>query len=213
VTVHVVPTRRAKGAARERLVIEAAAEVIAERGLANVRMTDIAERAGMSAGHVTYYFPSKTGLLMRTLEHSEADLHQEVVAEVRRIHDPWQRLYRLIESAASKGKGDPGWVLWFEVWANAGLDEELAKFQAELDSRWRSTLAEVIRYGCDSGAFVTDDPGAVSTLLSCLIDGLSVHVTLGDEHMTNEAMKKLYFRAAESLLNPTPPTRQQAHDK
>lgn len=201
-TTQAAPVRRAKGEARERIVIEAAAALIAERGLANLRMSDVAERAGMSAGHVTYYFPSKTSLLMRTIEYSESSLHQEVAANLQHIRDPWRRLYQLIESSAATGRGDQGWVLWLEVWANAGLDDELAKFQAELDARWRGTLTEVIRYGCERGNFVTDDPGAVSTLLSGLIDGLSVHVTLGDEQMSGPTMMELCVRAAEALLKP-----------
>ena len=197
-------TRRAKGEARELLIIEAAAEVIAERGLANVRMSDVAERAGISSGHVTYYFPSKTSLLMRTIEYSESTFHDEVSQSLQRIRDPWRRLYRLIDSSASTGRGDQGWVLWFEVWANAGLDDDLAKFQAELDARWRGTLTEVIRYGCDDGAFATDDPEAVSSLISGLIDGLSVHVTLGDEQMDRKTMKQLLVRAVEAHLKPGP---------
>ena len=41
-------TRRTKGVEREALVVRAAGQAIAERGLANVRMADVAERAGMT---------------------------------------------------------------------------------------------------------------------------------------------------------------------
>jgi len=194
--------RQVKGEARERLVVEAAAAEIAERGLANVRMSDIAARAGMSVGHLTYYFPTKTGLLTQAIQLSEESLHAEVAAVVSGVRDPWRRLDRLVELAASTGRGDPGWVLWFEVWANAGRDDELAKVQAGLDARWRATLTDVIRYGCDQGAFVTDDAEAVSTLLSSLIDGLSVHVTLGDQEVDVAVLRKLLTRAARAHLGP-----------
>lgn len=196
------PTRRAKGQAKQQAVVDAAIAVIGERGLADVRMSDIAERAGMSTGHVTYYFPSKTALLMLAIQHSEESLHREVVDEVLRIADPWLRLYRLLELSVSTGRADQGWVLWFEVWANAGVDDDLARVQAQLDSRWRHTLAEVIRYGCEQGAFVTDDPVAVSTLLSCLVDGLSVHLTLADQDLDPATVRDLYVRAAQSHLAP-----------
>ena len=194
--------RRQKGETRERLVVDAAAATIAERGLANVRVSDIAHRAGMSAGHVTYYFPSKTALLVRAIQHSEQALHEQVAAEVLQIVDPWARLYRLITLAASTGQGDQGWVLWFEAWANAGLDEDVARAQVELDARWRNTLTDVIHYGCSQGAFATDDPEAVALLLSSLIDGLSVHVTLGDPQVDNEVLGRLVVRAAEAHLKP-----------
>ena len=66
--------RRTKGKEREELIVEAATQAIVERGLANVRIADIAERAGMTPGHVTYYFPSKIDLLMRAISASEEAL-------------------------------------------------------------------------------------------------------------------------------------------
>ena len=66
--------RREKSKAREELVVDAAAQAIAERGFANVRVSDVADLAGMSPGHVTYYFPAKTDLLMRAIRQSEEAL-------------------------------------------------------------------------------------------------------------------------------------------
>jgi AcrR family transcriptional regulator len=192
--------RQAKGAAREQQIIEAAAATIAERGLADVRVADIAERADISVGHLTYYFPSKASLLIRAIQLSEAELHQRASDALEQIRDPWRRLERLVELAAANGRGDPGWVLWFEVWANAARNEEVAQVQSQLDARWRETLTDVIRYGCDQGGFVTDDPAEVSTLLSSLIDGLSVHVALGDPQVDVPVLKQLCRRAAEALL-------------
>jgi len=194
--------RRAKGEARERLLVEAATAAIAERGLANVRVSDIAERAGMSTGHVTYYYPSKSSLLMLAIQHSEEELHRQTALELAQIRDPWRRLYALVDLAAPHGTRDRGWVLWLEAWANAGLDEHLSKVQAELVDRWRTRLTEVIRYGCGTGAFATDDPESVSTLLSCLLDGLSVEVMLGEGTMDLARLKVLFARAAEAHLSP-----------
>jgi AcrR family transcriptional regulator len=194
--------RQEKGAAREQLVVEAAAAVIAERGLAHVRVADIAEHAGMSVGHVTYYFPSKAGLLIRAIQHSEERLRQQIDEAVAGIADPWQRLDRLVDLAASNGAGDAGWVLWFEAWANAGRDPELAVAQAQLDARWRAMLSSVIGYGCEAGSFFTDDAERVALLLSSLIDGLSVHTTLGDPRVSPTILRKMVADAALTHLRP-----------
>ena len=194
--------RRAKGKAREKLVVEAAAEVIAERGLANVRVSDVAERAGMSAGHVTYYFPSKTELLIRAIRHSEESLTDSVAEEVQGIRDPWRRLERLIELSAATDPGDPGWVLWFEVWSNAALDPDVARVHEELDARWKGLLADVIRYGRDRGAFETDDPDKAALLLSALIDGMSIQLTLGAGGLDRRELRGLCMTAARMHLQP-----------
>ena len=114
--------RRTKGAERELSVVTAAAELIAEEGLAQLRMADVAERAGMSVGHVTYYFPSKAELLVRAIQLSEEKFQQQVRRALQARDDPWDRLTALVELAGASGPKDPGWLLWFEVWANAAVD-------------------------------------------------------------------------------------------
>ncbi len=194
--------RREAGRAREELVVGAAAQAIADRGLANVRVADVAERAGMTPGHVTYYFPSKSELLMRAIRRSEESLIELVSEELLAIRDPWRRLERLIELSAATGPGDPGWGLWFEVWSNAALDPEVARVHAELDGRWREILADVIRYGCEQEAFETDDPDAAALLLSATIDGLSIQLSLDAGTLDHAKLLELSGTAARALLAP-----------
>lgn len=196
--------RQTKGSAREELLIRAAARAIAELGLANVRVTDVAERAQMSAGHVTYYFPSKAELLMLAIRQSEEALLADVAAEVATVADPWERVRRLIELSASAGPGDPGWVLWFEVWSNAATDDAVARVHDELDAQWRKTLADAVRYGCQRGHFKVEDPDSAALLLSATIDGLSIQCTLGSAGVDRARLLELCLRAAEAILRPRP---------
>jgi AcrR family transcriptional regulator len=195
-----VTKRRAKGEARERLVVEAAAQLIAERGLANVRIADIAERAAMSAGHVSYYFPSKSELLMRAIRQSEENYTDLLVDQLATIRDPWARLTRLIELSSASGQGDPGWVLWFEVWSNAATDPEVARVHDELDHRARAILLNVITYGVEQGAFDPADAESAALMLSALIDGLSIQLTLGAGGMTRKRLVDVAFDAARTQL-------------
>jgi AcrR family transcriptional regulator len=201
-----VRERRAKGQAREQRVIQAAAEVIAERGLDNVRIVDIADRAGMSPGHVNYYFESKTELLMRAIMWSEGRFHTLVVQEIHPLTDPWERLERLIELAAADGPGDPGWVLWFEIWSRAGNDPTVAEVSEALGGRWDSTIAEIVRYGSTQGAFADVDADQVATLLSAVIDGLSIQLTLGAQGTSRQSVLDLCSSAAHLLLGPGTPS-------
>lgn len=192
--------RQAKGEARERLVIGAAAQLIAERGLANVRIVDIAERAAMSTGHVSYYFPSKSELLMRAIRQSEETFTDLLVDQLTTIRDPWARLTRLIELSAATGVADPGWVLWFEVWSNAATDADVARVHDELDRRAKAILLDVIAYGRDQGAFQTDDPERVALVLAALIDGLSIQLTLGSGGLTRKHLLEVTLAAARTQL-------------
>ena len=196
--------RRAKGEARERLVIAAAAQLIAERGLANVRIADIAERASMSTGHVSYYFPSKSELLMLAIRQSEETYTDVLVDQITTIRDPWDRLTRLIELSAATGPGAPGWVLWFEVWSNAATDADVAKVHDELDRRAKSILLDVINYGRDQGVFQTDSPEGVVLVLAALIDGLSIQLTLGAGDLTRKHLLDVVLAVARTQLGHGP---------
>ncbi len=192
--------RRAKGEARERLVIAAAAQLIAERGLANVRIADIAERAAMSTGHVSYYFPSKSELLMLAIRQSEESFTDILVEQITTIRDPWDRLTRLIELSAATGPGDAGWVLWFEVWSNAATDADVARVHDELDLRAKTILLDVINYGCEHGSFQTDSPQRVVLVLAALIDGLSIQLTLGAGDLTRSGLVDIALATARTHL-------------
>ena len=192
--------RRTKGKEREALVVEAAAQAIAERGLANVRMSDIADIAGMSVGHVSYYFPSKIDLLMRAITANEDRHWTAVEILLARITDPWKRLDRLLDVAASTGRHDPGWVLWFQLWLESALDDDVARGHDELDARWRGILVGVIRYGVEQGAMVSDDPERDALLLSSMVDGLSIQVTLGSAVLTRPRMMKMLRESARGRL-------------
>jgi AcrR family transcriptional regulator len=194
--------RRTKGKEREELVVEAATQAIVERGLANVRIADIAELAGMTPGHVTYYFPSKIDLLMRAIGASEEALASDVAQKLGRVKDPWKRLDKLVELSAASGRGDPGWVLWFQVWSEAARDMDVARVHDELDARWRGILTDVIRYGVEQGAFATDDPAESALLLSSTIDGLSIHLTVGSPDVSRARLLRLSRAAAEAYLSP-----------
>ena len=193
-------SRRAKGAERERAVVNAASTLIAEQGLADLRMTDVAERAGMSVGHVTYYFPSKTELLVRAITASEREFQEEAEAALARRRDSWTRLRTLIELAAASGPGDRGWLLWFEVWACAGVDEGVADAQRGLDRWWTETMHRVISDGVESGRFECDDVDRAAAILSALTDGLSVRLTLDGSSITRRQLLDYVTSTARGLL-------------
>lgn len=181
-------------------MVAAAAEVIAEQGLAKLRVSDVAERAGMTVGHVTYYFPSKNELLIRAIRYSELKFHEDIAARLARRVDPWKRLRALVEAAVAIGPYDPGWVLWFEVWSMAVTDPNVAAVQRELAGWWTGALAGVVEYGIERGSFSPESAEQAVAVISALTNGVSVQLTLGDEELTAKRAVDLVMETAERLL-------------
>ena len=134
---------RVNGSDRRRRVLEAALAAITERGVADVRMKDIAERSGMSPGHILYYFRSKADILLEVLQWNEDRFHEELRGALKRERTPRQRLLRAIKASVPSGAGDPHWLLWLEVWAMAPHDRQLLENQ-ELQGRRFQDVLEVI---------------------------------------------------------------------
>ncbi len=179
---------------RRPAILAAAAEVIRERGLENTRVADVAERAGTSAPSVLYWFASKGELLTVALSAAEENFYAELDASLAELGSARERIVRLIESAS--GTGDYDATLWIDLWAKALRDEERAGIRLQLDSRWRETIAAIVRAGQESAEFGPTDPDELALLLGSLLDGFSVQIALGDPVGTSERARELCLRLA-----------------
>jgi AcrR family transcriptional regulator len=183
---------------RRPAMLSAAAEVIRERGLENARVSDVAERAGTSAPAVLYWFETKAELLKEALTSAEEGYYDELERELAGIESAHERLVRIVVGGA--GEGDYDATLWMEVWARALRDPELAATRAELDSRWRETIAAVVRYGQERGEFGPAEADGFAVMLASLLDGLAVQIALKDDHVTPERARELSLALAEREL-------------
>jgi AcrR family transcriptional regulator len=183
---------------RRPAMLSAAAEVIRARGLENTRVSDVAERAGTSAPAVLYYFETKADLLKEALTSAEERYYEELERELGGIDSARERLARIVAGGA--GDGDYDASLWMELWARALRDPDLAATRADLDGRWRRTIADVVHYGQERGEFGAADPEEFAMLLSSLLDGLAVQIALKDAEVTPERARELSLAFAEKEL-------------
>ena len=117
--------------------MRAAIEVMVEHGLAESRIADIAARAGISPGHVLYYFESKDDLFLQALGTVERDLRDDVLARTATLATGAERFGRLLEAAAPVGPGDVRLLLWLEAWELAPRDEHVASQVRQMEDEWR----------------------------------------------------------------------------
>lgn len=178
-------------------LLEAAAGVIAERGIAATRIADVAARAGTSPPAVLYWFKSKDELLAEALTVQEERFYGQLTDRMDALSSPRDKLRLMLDTSAD----EYDWTLWMELWTRALRDSASGNARTRLDERWRSQIAAVIREGQSAGEFGEADPDDVALVLASLIDGLAVQVTLGDPAVSKERMLARALEIAESLLN------------
>jgi len=190
---------------RHQEILDAAARVITGRGLAETRISDIAEQAGVSPGLILYYFESKDRLLSEALTFANDQFYLRTSREIRRLPSAIDQLRRLVDLSVPGYLPEYGrldeWALWIEVWVRALRDSDMAKDREVLDDRWRSQIADVIRAGKDSGEFTTtDDTDELAIRIGCLIDGLAIQVVMNDSTITTTRMHDAVMRVSSQLL-------------
>jgi AcrR family transcriptional regulator len=198
-------TTGAKTKDRHQEILDAAARVITDRGLAETRISDIAEQAGVSPGLILYYFDSKDRLLAEALTFANDQFYLRTSREIRRMPSAIDQLRRLVDLSVPGYLPEYGrldeWALWIEVWVRALRDEAMAKDREVLDERWRSQVAEIVRAGKESGEFTSDvDVDELALRLACLIDGLAIQVVMNDPKVTPERMHRACMEVAAHEL-------------
>jgi AcrR family transcriptional regulator len=174
---------------RKPQIVAAAAEVLYERGLFDTRIGDIAERAGTSSPTILYYFESKDRLLEEAVEYADRGFYERLADGQDRAGSPGERLVDLIEQTSLGPGGLNDYTLWMEIWVRARRDEAVRRTYVELDRRQRALIAEIVREGQHEGEFdAAADPNDFAVVLSGLLDGLGVQVTLGQPDVTPERM-------------------------
>ena len=193
--------------ARRRAMLQAAAELIAERGFGETRIADVAKRAGTSSGLVIYYFGTRDRLLVDALRFSEEAYYEAAAALLGEEKDFRQRLAMLVEWSCVPelpGEVSGSWGLWLDLWSTALRHPEVREARVELDSRWRDLVERIVREGQTSGPVDAGiDARQFALTFTVLLDGLSTQVALGDEEITSEVASGIAMEYAEQRLGLT----------
>jgi AcrR family transcriptional regulator len=182
-------------------IVEAAAQVLYERGLFDTRIGDIAKRAGTSAPTILYYFESKDRLLEEAVDQTDREFYARLTEGQERYECASDKLVDLIEETSLGPGGVSDWTLWMEIWVRARRDESVRDAYFRLDRRQRELIAEIVRTGQAQGEFSEGvDPDDFALALSGLMDGLGVQVTLGQPDVTPERMVERCLALASAEL-------------
>jgi AcrR family transcriptional regulator len=163
---------------RRAALLDAARQVVLERGMASARIADIAKATNVSGGLVHYHFATKDELMAEMLRaNSEVEQKQltDIVTSSASARD---RLDRVLRYYIPRTRSDQSWILWIEASAAALRAPAMNAILLELERAWLAALERVIRDGVQAGEFTCPDPAASAERLDALLDGLLVRSTV-----------------------------------
>ena len=168
-------------------VLRAALEAIEELGPDRVRVQDIADRAGMSSGHVMYYFGDRDRILVGTLLLSEQNLAERRHRMLAREADPRVAVDRLSRLYLPTGSRDVRWTLWAQTIARPPTDPETRNALREAVDAWSDALARILEAGVEAGAFRPLEAEVTAVRYCRFLDGLAMEMLLGTPGRSSRA--------------------------
>ena len=184
-------------------MLRAALDVIAERGFADTRIADIADRIGISPALVIYYFKTKDQLLTEAIRHYEDNWYAEGQRRMDKLATAAERLEEFVAMNLLP-EADPemeaNWKLWLDFWVQAARDPAVASVRQDFDKRWRDVVISLVTEGQGAGEFRSVDPFPFSIFLCAVLDGLAIQIALEDPVVDPMSAYELCMRyAAEHL--------------
>jgi AcrR family transcriptional regulator len=164
-------------------MLQAALEVISERGFADTRIADVAERIGISPALVIYYFKTKEKLLTEAIRHYEDSWYADGKRRMDKLATAAERLEEFVAMNLlpdREPEPESTWRLWLDFWTQAARNPDVANVRQEFDLRWRELVISVVLAGQRAGEFADIDPHPFSIVVNALVDGLAIQIALED---------------------------------
>lgn len=175
---------------RRAYLLAAARAAIMARGLANVRVRDVADAAGMSPGTVTYYFRDVQDLFQDVYDEAVERFYLRRSQAATQYDDPAQRLAALIDSGLPSGPDDELCCLLYEFSPQARLRRGEAAMRRTLFDRQAELYQHILSDGASRQAFTLIAPAAdVARNLVALEDAYGYHVITGTSVSRQDALR------------------------
>ena len=171
--------RRQPTAVRRILVIDAARDLIADRGLFATSMRDIAAAAEVSLGTLTYHFAGIAEILSDVLDREMALFYEPLVRKAREAERGSDALQLLIDGFfADDARTVQHWRLWLDFWGVSAHDEQHAQWQQATYSRWRDDVLRMFTRAAEQGELATRDVESTVSNFLAMFDGSAVQAFL-----------------------------------
>lgn len=183
----IISEKRTKKA---RAIAAAAVEAIREKGLDHFKLTDVARKAGVTTGAVTYYFDDKDALLTAAFE----ETWKRMFGEIEAFEGGW-KIERFFNSLPITQENQNAWAVWLAFCGRAQTSEAINTQYRAFYSKLEALLLDSIK---PSHPEVT--PTAIRTVIAAM-DGIGLCATLHPELWPPKRQRECLKDLLSNLFN------------
>jgi AcrR family transcriptional regulator len=182
----------------KRRIIEAAMDVIAERGCDNMTFDDVAKKLGVSKGAIYWYFKRKEDLIAAVLDKFRTDIERTTFESY--YNRPIDELFSTIFDRFAL-TDDRQRAIFFEMFALAARDSEIRHATREYYNGLVATFEEAIKKEKKQHFIQTQaDAHQLALLLAALYSGLQNYELVW---MYQNEIRNLWTEGVKIILRPT----------
>jgi AcrR family transcriptional regulator len=178
---------RVTGEERERQLIEAAIDVIGAKGLSRTTLADIAKRAGLAYGHISFRFKTKESLLLAALR---AVTEEYVAVRDRAVAEDGlsaaERLKAMTEAGFSRNIASKKKIaLWHAFLSECHTRADYMRLFAEIREAEYQRARAICEEMAKEGAASSLDPHRAAIGINSLVEGLWFNMRLAPGAIDN----------------------------
>ena len=179
---------------RQEALVQAAYELLAERGFEGLRTRDVAGKVGVNIATLHYYYPTKEKLIRGVVGYAMGRFR----STLQPADSPGEQLTAHFAGIRRLARNEPElFIVMGELAMRGRRDRAIATIVRDVDATWQKTLAALLRHAAKEGAIANaakaDD---LAALIVATLKGLFILPAEG--HDAKEVDRQL--RALERLI-------------
>lgn len=183
--------------ARRAQLLEAAVQVINDRGPARMQMKDVADMAGMATGTVYYYYDNVDEILRHVRAMAYDRYYTARVQAVSGLADPRQKMRTMIDMGLPRPQDEPLSLALYQIMVAKARDAKHAEMISDLCGEQRRLYQQILDEGTTSGHFrPVISTGDIAQNLISLEDGYGLGLATGNHDYDFEQARQLILAAA-----------------
>ncbi|MDE6052665.1 MAG: TetR/AcrR family transcriptional regulator [Lachnospiraceae bacterium] len=153
------------------LILDALQQLLEEKKIQNISVSEIAHKAGIGKGSIYYYFPSKDAILDALIERSyEQPLLTAKTLAAQTEVSPFTRMAMLFQACQTSSTA---FIKQNNSSSDSASAQDLAflhqKYLAHVVSELKPALTEIIKQGIENGEIHFDSPAALAEIVLIVI--------------------------------------------
>lgn len=177
------------GEAQREALVQAAFDLIAERGFEGLRTRDVAARTAVNIATLHYYFATKEDLIRSVVdalvEKFKTQREPHLAAQPRH---PLIELRQELQDMQYQVRESPEiFAVLFELFMRSMRDPAIKAIMHDMDANWRKHITRYLSEGVAQGVFRQDlDIAAVASGLVALLKGFAIELMTSPDAFPTE---------------------------